>query len=136
THQTRPCWTRGRSMTTLGKILVFLVFLAALALGGLMIYVAKTTPQWKEAVEKRDDVIKILKANADAEAEARKKWVAEYEKMKQLLDAQAIESRAAIERLELQKKDNENQLKTAKIQMDEANINQKKAQNEAERLKK
>ena len=80
-------------MTTLGKILVFLVFLGALAMGGLMIYVAKATPNWKAAVEERDKYIEVLRQNVKAESDSRVKVVNDFEKMKQLLDASLIEAR-------------------------------------------
>src|SRR5436190_130376 len=44
-------------MRPLGKILVFLVFLGALAMGGLMIYISKATPNWEGAVEQREKTI-------------------------------------------------------------------------------
>jgi hypothetical protein len=124
----------GEIMTTLGKILVFLVFVAALALGGLMIYVSRTAPNWNEAVQERDKYITVLKANAVAESQTRDKWIKEYEKMKQLLDAKAIEANAVQLRLQAQLEDNTNQRKKAEKQQELSDLNHKQAQLEAERL--
>jgi chromosome segregation ATPase len=121
-------------MTTLGKILVFLVFVAALALGGLMVFVAKTSPSWKEAVEQRDDYIKVLKANAEADRDSREKWVKEYEKMKQLLDTKMIEAQAVQDRLKAEMEANAKQVKEADDQVKFAAANSAKAQAEAKRL--
>jgi hypothetical protein len=121
-------------MTTLGKILVFLVFVAALALGGLMIFVSKTSPSWSEAVKERDDYIKVLKANALAEAESRKKWVTEYEKMKQLLDTQMADAKAAEARLKATMADNAKQVAEANNQSMLAAANSAKSEAEAKRL--
>jgi hypothetical protein len=124
----------GEIMTTLGKILVFLVFVAALALGGLMVYVSRTAPNWNEAVQERDKYITVLKANAVAESQTRDKWIKEYEKMKQLLDAKAIEANAVQLRLQAQLEDNTNQRKKAEKQQELSDLNHKQAQLEAERL--
>jgi hypothetical protein len=121
-------------MTTLGKILVFLVFVAALALGGLMVFVSKTSPSWKEAVKERDDYIGVLKANAVAEAASRDKWVKEYEKMKQLLDAQMVEAKAVQARLQIEMDSNAKQVKDAQDQSNQASKNLLSAQAEAKRL--
>jgi preprotein translocase subunit SecD len=124
----------GEIMTTLGKILVFLVFVAALALGGLMVFVSKTSPSWKQALDERDAYITVLKANARAEAEGRDKWVKEYEKLKQLLDAQMVEAKAAHARLKVEMEENAKQVKEADLQRTAAAANSAKAQAEAKRL--
>ena len=121
-------------MTTLGKILVFLVFVAALALGGLMVFVSKTSPSWSVAVKERDDYITVLKANAQAEAQSRDKWVKEYEKMKQLLDTQMIEAEKVQRRLKLEMEENAKQVKEADLQRTASAANSAKAQAEAKRL--
>jgi chromosome segregation ATPase len=121
-------------MTTLGKILVFLVFVAALALGGLMVFVSKTSPSWKEAVKERDDYIAVLKANAKAEADGRDKWVKEYEKMKQLLDVQMVEAKAGQARIQVEMESNAKQVKEAQEQSNQASKNLLIAQAEAKRL--
>jgi hypothetical protein len=123
-------------MTTLGKILVFLVFLGALAVGGLMVYVARTTPDWKKAVDDRDAIITVLKANASAEAETRKKWVTEYEDMKKKLDANLVESKAIQTRLQLEADEKDKLAKEALLQQQKSDLNHKQAQQEATRLQK
>jgi chromosome segregation ATPase len=123
-------------MTTLGKILVFLVFVAALGMGGLMLYVAKTTPKWADAVKERDDKITVYKAMLDQEGASRQKLVRENEKLKQLLDANLIESKAAQARLKLDVEDKQKQVKEAELQRDKSELNHKQAQMEATRLQK
>lgn len=123
-------------MTTLGKILVFLVFLGALAMGGLMIYVAKTTPNWKVAVEERDEYIKVLKANVQAQAESQKKWLQEYENTKKLLDSALIESKGMQIRLKRDADDQSKEVQDALLMQKKSDLNHKQAQAEATRLQK
>src|SRR4051812_15467052 len=98
----------GAIMTTLGKILIFCVFVAALAMGGLMVYVSKATPGWKEIVQDRDDKIKVFEQILKQEVESRKKLIIENERMKQLLDNKSIESSGAVSKLNLEINDKEN----------------------------
>jgi hypothetical protein len=121
-------------MTTLGKILVFLTFLAAIAMGGMMIYLSKTLPPYKEAIKDRDDYIVILKTIAEQENQSRKKLQNESEKLKQQLDAALIEARGNQERLKAEVKEKETQRKTFERSMEEATMALKQTKEEAVRL--
>jgi hypothetical protein len=123
-------------MTTLGKILVFLVFVAAVAMGGLMAYTYKFAPNWKEAVEDRDQKINVYKAMADQEAESRRKLIEENEKMKRHLDSKSVESNSFIEQYKLEVKQAKSQADTAKDQKDKANMLAAQAVEESKRLQK
>ena len=123
-------------MRPLGKILVFLVFLGALAMGGLMIYISKATPNWEAAVKERDAYIRVLSGNLQAEAESRKKLVNDLEKLRQQLDANLVEAKAEQQRLKLEIKDKEKQTQDALKQAEEAGANHALAQAEATRLQK
>jgi hypothetical protein len=121
-------------MTTLGKTLVFLTFLAAIAMGGMMIYLSRTLPPYKEAIKDRDDYIVVLKAIAEQENQSRKKWQNESEKVKQQLDAALIEARAIQERLKAEVKEKETERKNFERSMEEATIALKQTKEEAVRL--
>jgi len=121
-------------MTTLGKILVFLVFLGALAVGGLMVFVAKTTPNWKVAVKERDEYIEVLKANAVAEAESRKKWLQEFESMKRQLDTAVIAAKGTEIKLKRDSEDKNQEAIDARTAAAKSDVNHKLAQAEASRL--
>jgi hypothetical protein len=121
-------------MTTLGKTLVFLTFLAALAMGGLMIYFAKTSANWPAVVKDRDEHIAVLKANAEQEKQSRAKWVNEAEKLKQQLDAALTEARAEKQRLILERDEKEKQRKIYELEMGKANMALEQAKKEAVRL--
>jgi hypothetical protein len=123
-------------MTTLGKILVFLVFVAALAMGGLMVYVAKATPPWKEAVQERDDKIAIYIGMREEEAKSRQKLIAENEKMKKLLDTTMIESKVMQEQYKIQAEDAKKQADEALAQQRKSDVAATQAQKEATRLQK
>src|SRR5206468_8128769 len=107
-----------------------------LAMGGLMIYVAKATPNWKAAVEERDKYIEVLRQNVKAESDSRIKVVNDLEKMRQLLDASLIEAKAEQQRLKLEIKDKQKQVDDALTQANQASVNHKQAQAEATRLQK
>jgi len=121
-------------MTTLGKILVFLVFFGALAVGGLMVFVAKTSPNWKAAVKERDDYIEVLKANTVAEAETKKKWLNEIESMKKMFDAALIESKAIQVKLKRDADDKALEAAVATTTSQKADTLAKQAQAETTRL--
>jgi hypothetical protein len=121
-------------MTTLGKILVFLTFLAAIAMCGMMIYLSRTLPRLNEAIKDRDDYIVILKASAEQENQGRKKAQNESEKVKQQLDAALIEARANQERLKAELKEKETQRKNFERSMEEATMALKQTKEEAVRL--
>jgi len=124
-------------MTTIGKILVFLVLVAALGMGGLMVFVAKTAPNWKAAVDERDkDVIPAYKAMLAQEVETRKELLRDKEKLKQLLDSKITESNAVKKQFEEDKQKLAEQAKTAAEQQGIAQINAFKAGEEAKRLQK
>jgi chromosome segregation ATPase len=121
-------------MTTLGKILVFLVFIAALAMGGLMVFVSKTAPNWKTATDERDEHIKIIRAMREQEAASRQLLVQENEKLKQLLDSKVIDTNGLVARLKVEIADKEKQIQSAREQMSKSDLLAKQAQTEAARL--
>jgi len=121
-------------MTIIGKILVFLTFLAALGMGGLMVYVAKTTPNWKAVVDDREEQIKMLKAFADQENKSRTKTFAEVDNLKKQLDAALIEARAQKEALIAQLNEKEAQRKKFEDQMGQITVSLELAKKEATRL--
>jgi hypothetical protein len=124
-------------MTTIGKILVFMVFVAALGMGGLMVFVARTAPNWKAAVDERDkDVIPAFKAMVQQEAESRKKLIGENEKIKKLLENRIVESDAAMTKLKQANEALGEQAKAANQQQEVAQTNAAKAAAEAKRLEK
>lgn len=121
-------------MTTLGKILVFLTFAAALAMGGLMIYLAKASPPWKQMVEDRDLYIQVQKANITQEQESRKKAVTENEVLKKQFDAAMIENRAERTQLKLQLEEKEKERKKYERQFGEIKVAADLAAQETKRL--
>jgi hypothetical protein len=121
-------------MTTIGKILVFLILVAALGLGGLMVFVSKTTPNWADAVTERDDKIKVFKNMLEQDAETRKKLIRENEKMKDLLDGKIIEAHSVKVKLEQDLKKLGEQAATAAEQQEVAQRNAVKSAEEAKRL--
>lgn len=123
-------------MTTLGKILVFLVFIAALAVGGLMVFVAKTTPNWADAVKERDEKLTVFREMLKQENESRQKLLRENEKMKQLLDAKIKESSDQVVQLELDKKKLAEQVTAAHEQQEKEQTTAAKAGLEAKQLQK
>jgi hypothetical protein len=125
---------RGTIMTTIGKILVFLTFIAALGMGGLMVYVAKTNPNWKVVVDDRDEYIKRLKDVADQETTSRKKTVDQVENLKKQLDAALIEARGQKEGLIAQLNEKEAQRKKFEDQMGQITVSLELAKKEAARL--
>jgi hypothetical protein len=121
-------------MTTLGKILVFLVFVAALALGGMMVYVAKTAPGWKAAYEDMEKRVTVLDRNAKAEAETRRKLEDEKAALQKLLDNMGTDSQGAVARYKAIADEADKTRKTAETQRDKAVNNATEAQAEAKRL--
>jgi chromosome segregation ATPase len=121
-------------MTLLGKILVFLTFVAALGMGGLMLYLSKTSQPWKDLVEDRDAHIRVLEANAKAEIEARKRLARDNDRLKQQLDAVLLESRGEIQRREARADEAEKQRDVYKLQMGQATMALEQAKKEAVRL--
>jgi hypothetical protein len=127
---------RGAIMTVLGKILVFLVFIAALAMGGLMAYSYKFAPQWKDAVKERDDKLEVFKAMARQEAESRRKLIEDNEKLKRLLDGKSLEGNAKFIEVEQESKQSKSQLVAAMAQRDEAVLQATRSADESKRLDK
>ena len=123
-------------MTTLGKILVFLVFVAALAMGGMMVFVARTTPNWKAAADQRDQAISVYKEMLKQEALSRERLVNENEKLKQLLDGKSVESQGVAQRLKSELTDLAKQIRAAEEQRGKSDMLAKQAQDEAVRLQK
>jgi hypothetical protein len=124
-------------MTTIGKILVFLVFVAALGMGGLMLFVARTTPNWKAAVDERDkDVIPAYKAMLTQEAESRRKLLRENEKIAKLVEAKVKEASEARDLFEQEKKKLTSDVAVAMEHQNAAQIAAEKAAEEAKRLQK
>jgi hypothetical protein len=121
-------------MTTLGKILVFLVFIAALAMGGLMLFVSKTTPNWADAVKERDEKIAVLRSMIDADIETRRKLVRDNEKLKQLLDAKLKESTESKADYLKEKKGFEDAVASATDLQEKAQLNARRAAEEVARL--
>jgi hypothetical protein len=123
-------------MTVLGKTLVFLTFLAALGMGGLMIYLANSTPKWKDAYEDQLEFSKVQKARADVEQESRIKWVKEANKLKEQLDAALVEARNEKIKLQRDLYEKEEQRKKYEMQMNQANLALEQSKLEALRLQK
>ncbi len=123
-------------MTTIGKILVFLVFVAALAMGGLMVYVSRTTPNWKTAVDERDERIRLYQAIQKQDVESRKELVRENEKMRQLLDVAAKNSSGDVARRQKEYEDLKADYAKVDALKEEAINRRKMADNEAIRLQK
>jgi hypothetical protein len=123
-------------MTTIGKILVFLVFVAALGMGGLMLFVARTSPNWKTAVDEHRDAIVAYKAMVKQEAESRGKLLRENEKLSKLLETKIIESNDATKKFAEDKKTHGEQLKAANDLVKVAQLNATKAVEETKRLEK
>ncbi|HYV34658.1 MAG TPA: hypothetical protein VE988_03075 [Gemmataceae bacterium] len=123
-------------MTVLGKILVFLVFIAALAMGGLMAYTYKFAPNWKEEAQARDEKLKVFQAMAKQEAESRRKLIEDNERMKRLLDGKSLEGNARVAELEQEIKQAKAQLATAMAQREEAVLQASRSLEESKRLDK
>jgi hypothetical protein len=121
-------------MTTIGKILVFLVFAAALIMGGLMVFVSRTTPDWANAVKERDEKIAVFKSILDQESDSRRKLLRDNEKLKQLLESKVTESGGVRAKLDEEKKQTDEQLKAARLDKEKADLNLQKATAEASRL--
>ena len=123
-------------MTTIGKILVFLVFVAALGMGGLMVYVSRTTPNWKAAVDDREEKIKLYQAMLRQERDSREKLVRENETMRKLLDNNSKLSMGDKTALDAQIVELNKQLAVADNLQQKADTLAKKAEAEAVRLQK
>jgi chromosome segregation ATPase len=121
-------------MTTLGKILVFLVFVAALAMGGLMVFVSKTSPDFAVAVKERDQAISVYQAMLTQEADSRTKLMADNAKLKKLLDTKTIDMNSVAEKYKIEAKEKAEQAKQAQMQQEKSDLLHKQAQAEAKRL--
>jgi hypothetical protein len=123
-------------MTTIGKILVFLVFVAALAMGGLMVYVSRSTPNWAVAVKERDEVINLYKKIQMQDRDSREKLLRDNEKMRQLLDSNSKVSTGSVSKLEADIADLTKRLANANELQKQADLRAKMAQSEAQGLQK
>jgi myosin heavy subunit len=123
-------------MTTIGKILVFLVFVAALGMGGMMLFVARTTPNWKSAVDEHRDAIVALKAMLKQEAESRGKLLRENEKLNKLVESKIQESNEVKRQFDQDKTKAIEQMSVTSEQKNAAVTNAQKAVEENKRLEK
>jgi hypothetical protein len=121
-------------MTTLGKILVFLTFLAALGMGGLMVFLSRESSRWPQVVEDRNAHIAVQKSIIEQEQQSRDKWIQEAKRLEQRLDAALLEARAREEKLKAERDDYEAQRDNYKRQAAEAVLGVKQAKEESVRL--
>jgi hypothetical protein len=121
-------------MTTLGKILVFLVFVAALAMGGLMVFVSKTAPNWKVLVDDQKKAMDIYNSQVTQSDDSRRELLRQIDQQKKLLDAAQIELRAQAEQYKAESRSAVEMANKAKLQQEKADILHKQAQDQTKRL--
>jgi hypothetical protein len=121
-------------MTTLGKILVFLVFVAALAMGGLMVYVSKTTPNWKVLVDDQKKAMEVYNAQVQQDTDSRKELLRQIDQQKKLLDSLAIEKQNVIEKYKAESRDLAEQAAKSKLQQEKSDLLHTQAQAQTKRL--
>jgi hypothetical protein len=124
----------GAIMTTLGKILVFCVFVAALAMGGLMLYLSARTQNWAQAVKDRDEKMVAFNAMLKQENESRQLLMVENDKLNKLLNAKIVEMNAVKARLDADVGEAQSQEKSGAEKQRTSDMLAKQAQVEVTRL--
>jgi hypothetical protein len=126
----------GAIMNTMGKLLVIVNLLFAVATGAFLAVDFATRMQWKRAYEEREQELVAIKENTQQEPESRRNLMAELKKLREDLNQQMIESNGREGRLNLTLKQKLDDIESLKKNVEVANLNQQKAVEEAGRLGK
>ncbi len=121
-------------MNTLGKLLVIVNLLFAVATGAFLVVDFAKREQWHKAYEDRDEELKVMRYNTEADAKTKQDLVAQMKRYKEELDAFVIQNRLEQSKLHLVLQKKEDAYKQQKEVAEKAVVNSEMSTKEAERL--
>ena len=126
----------GAIMNTIGKVLVLLNLVFALATGAFLVVDFTKRRDWQSEAEHRKSLILTAQSGRDAALGELKSALAENKKLKEQLDGYLIDRQGEIAKLQIQIEDRKKALEKEKTLAAEAGQNALKSDAEAKRLQK